>query len=177
MFIAICEGYSYRCFLLILRAVIGDTSSAMPLSEPFFEMLSASSSWLALLESSGAGCVAGGGFCALEEKSSYCASSQKSSVLSLASRRHNRARFGEPTQKSYLCTSRKRRGAGFSSFRVLRGVLSYKSAKTILYDRKNYKQARENLPLYSFPDVLESENSHAFRRIFLGANFLCLNYL
>ena len=51
------------------------------------------------------------------------------------------------------------------------------SAKTILYDRKNYKQARENLPLYSFPDVLESENSHAFRRIFLGANFLCLNYL
>ena len=31
-------------------------------------------------------------------------------------------------------------------------------------------------PLYSFPDVLESENSHAFRRIFLGANFLCLNY-
>ena len=37
-------------------------------------------------------------------------------------------------------------------------------------------QARENLPLYSFPDVLESENSHAFRRIFLGANFLCLNY-
>ncbi|MFW5583945.1 MAG: hypothetical protein ACOCM7_01885 [Bacteroidales bacterium] len=47
--------------------MIGDTSSAMPLSEPFFEMLSASSSWLALLESSGAGCVAGGGFCALEE--------------------------------------------------------------------------------------------------------------
>ena len=54
MFIAICEEYSYWCFLLILRAVIGDTSSAMPLSEPFFEMLSASSSWLALLESSGA---------------------------------------------------------------------------------------------------------------------------
>ena len=68
MFIAICVEYSYRCFLLILRAVIGDTSSAVPLSEPFFEMLSASSSsWLALLESSGAGCVAGGGFCALEE--------------------------------------------------------------------------------------------------------------
>lgn len=61
MFMAICEEYSYWCFLLILRAVIGDTSSAMPLSEPFFEMLSASSSWLALLESSGAGCVAGGG--------------------------------------------------------------------------------------------------------------------
>ena len=54
MFIAICEEYSYWCFLLILRAVIGDTSSAMPLSEPFFEILSASSSWLALLESSGA---------------------------------------------------------------------------------------------------------------------------
>ena len=50
------------------------------------------------------------------------------------------------------------------------------SAKTILYDRKNYKQARENLLIDSFYDVLESENSHAFRRIFLGANFLCLNY-
>ena len=49
------RGYSYWCYLLILRAVIGDTSSTMPLSEPFFEMLSASSSsWLALLESSGA---------------------------------------------------------------------------------------------------------------------------
>ena len=50
------------------------------------------------------------------------------------------------------------------------------SAKIILYDRKNNKQARENLPLYSFSDVLESENFHAFRSIFLGANFLCLNY-
>ena len=176
MFIAICEGYSYWCYLLILRAVIGDTSSAMPLSEPFFEMLSASSSWLALLESSGAGCVADGGFCVLEEKSSYCASSQKSSVLSLASRRHNRARFGEPEQKSYLRTSRKRKGAGFSSFRVLRGVLSYMSAKTILYDRKNYKQDSENLLLYSFYDVLESRNHLDFRRNFLGANFRFLNY-
>ena len=53
MFIAICVEYSYWLFLRFLRAVIGDASSAMPLSEPFFEMLSASSSWLALLESSG----------------------------------------------------------------------------------------------------------------------------
>ena len=50
------------------------------------------------------------------------------------------------------------------------------SEKIILYDRKNYKQARKNLLLYNFPEVLESENSHAFCRIFLGANFLCLNY-
>ena len=62
-------------------------------------------------------------------------------------------------------------------FSRFRGQLSYMSGKIVLYDRKNYKQARENLLLYNFPDVLESENSHAFRRIFLGANFLCLNYL
>ena len=56
------------------------------------------------------------------------------------------------------------------------GKLSYMSAKTILYDRENYKQARKNYLLDSFYDVLESENFHAFRRIFLGANFRCLNY-
>ena len=32
------------------------------------------------------------------------------------------------------------------------------SAKTILYERKNYKQARKNLLLYSFYEVLDSEN-------------------
>ena len=100
----------------------------------------------------------------------------RSRFLRLVSRRHNLVRFGETGQKSYLCPSRKRKSAGFSSFRVLRGKLSYMSEKTILYDRKNYKQDSENLPLYSFSEVLESENSHAFRRIFLGANFLCLNY-
>ena len=35
-----------------------------------------------------------------------------------ASPRHNRARFGETVQKAYLCTSRKRKSAGFSSFCV-----------------------------------------------------------
>ena len=42
------------------------------------------------------------------------------------------------------------RAQAFPSFRVLRGKLSYMSAKTILYDRKNYKQARKNLLLDSF---------------------------
>ena len=28
------------------------------------------------------------------------------------------------------------------------------SGKIVLYDRENYKQARENLLLYNFPDVL-----------------------
>ena len=50
------------------------------------------------------------------------------------------------------------------------------SAKTILYEREKYKQARKNLLLDSFYDVLESENFYDFRRIFLGANFRCLNY-
>ena len=63
---------------------------------------------------------------------------------------HNRARFGGTARNVYLCTGRRRKSAGFSSFRVLRGKLSYMSAKTILYDRKNYKQARENLLLDSF---------------------------
>ena len=70
--------------------------------------------------------------------------------LPLASPWHNRARFGGTARKVYLCTGRRRKSAGFSSFRVLRGKLSYMSAKTILYDRKNYKQARENLLLDSF---------------------------
>ncbi|MGM9655739.1 MAG: hypothetical protein ACI3ZA_01050, partial [Alloprevotella sp.] len=67
---------------------------------------------------------------------------------------HKRARFGEAEQKSYLCISRKRKSAGFSSFLVLRGQLSYMSGKIVLYDRKNYKQARKNLLLYNFSDVL-----------------------
>ena len=56
------------------------------------------------------------------------------------------------------------------------GKLSYMSAKTILYDRKNYKQARENLLLDSFYDVLESENLLGFRQNFQGAIFPSLNY-
>ena len=51
------------------------------------------------------------------------------------------------------------------------------SGKIVLYDRENYKQARENLLLYNFPDVLESENFLDFRRFFLGADFPFLNYL
>ena len=51
------------------------------------------------------------------------------------------------------------------------------SGKIVLYDRENYKQARKNLLLYNFPDVLESENFLDFRRIFLGADFPFLNYL
>ena len=50
------------------------------------------------------------------------------------------------------------------------------SVKIILYDRKNYKQARENLLLDSFYDVLESENLLGFRQNFQGANFPSLNY-
>ena len=71
---------------------------------------------------------------------------------------HKRARFGEVEQKSYLCISRKRKSAGFSSFRVLGGQLSYMSEKIILYDRKNYKQARENLLGDNFYEVLYREN-------------------
>ena len=40
------------------------------------------------------------------------------------------------------------------------GQLSYMSEKIILYERKNYKQARENLLLYNFHEVL-------YRKIFL----------
>ena len=40
------------------------------------------------------------------------------------------------------------------------GQLSYMSEKIILYERKNYKQARENLLLYNFYEVL-------YRKIFL----------
>ena len=50
------------------------------------------------------------------------------------------------------------------------------SGKIVLYDRENYKQARKNLLLYNFPDVLYRENFLEIRRIFLGANFCCLNY-
>ena len=57
------------------------------------------------------------------------------------------------------------------------GKLSYMSAKTILYERENYKQARKNLLLYSFYEVLDSENLLVSCENFLGANFHCLNYL
>ena len=51
------------------------------------------------------------------------------------------------------------------------------SGKTILYERENYKQARENLLGDNFSDVLDSENFLVFRGNFLGANFPFLNYL
>ena len=38
------------------------------------------------------------------------------------------------------------------------GKLSYMSGKIILYGRENYKQARKNLLLDSFYEVLESDN-------------------
>ena len=51
------------------------------------------------------------------------------------------------------------------------------SEKIILYDRENYKQARKNLLLYNFSDVLLSENLLVFRGNLLEANFPFLNYL
>ena len=50
------------------------------------------------------------------------------------------------------------------------------SGKIILYDRKNYKQARKNLLLYNFPEVLYRENFLVFRGNLLEANFPFLNY-
>ena len=51
------------------------------------------------------------------------------------------------------------------------------NGKIIIYDRENYKQDSKNYLLDSFCDVLESENLLDFRGLFLGAKFLCLNYL
>ena len=57
------------------------------------------------------------------------------------------------------------------------------SAKTILYDRKNYKQARENLLLDSFCEALDNFSEALFRENFFKGrfdfvkeNFLFLNY-
>ena len=50
------------------------------------------------------------------------------------------------------------------------------SRKIFLYERENYKQARKNLLLYNFSDVLYRENFLEIRRIFLGANLGSLNY-
>ncbi|MFW5593134.1 MAG: hypothetical protein ACOCNP_07555, partial [Bacteroidales bacterium] len=83
----------------------------------------------------------------------------------------------ETELNTYLCISKKRKSAGFSSFRVLGGQLSYMSGKIVLYDRKNYKQARENLLLDNFSEVLYREKFLVFRGNFLGANFPFLNYL
>ena len=85
--------------------------------------------------------------------------------LCLASPWHNLEVFGETEEKSYICNSRKRKSAGFSSFRVLRGQLSYMSGKIVLYDRKNYKQARENLLGDNFYEVLYRENFVFNRRL------------
>ena len=50
------------------------------------------------------------------------------------------------------------------------------SGKIVLYERENYKQARKNLLLYNFSDMLYRENFLEIRRNFLGANFCGLNY-
>ena len=50
------------------------------------------------------------------------------------------------------------------------------NGKIVLYDRKNYKQARKNLLLDSFSEVLYREKFLDFRRNYQGANFRCLNY-
>ena len=68
--------------------------------------------------------------------------------------RHKRARFGETVRKAYLCISEKRNGAGFSFFRIFRADYLIRAAKTILYERENYKQERENLLGDNFCDVL-----------------------
>ena len=47
---------------------------------------------------------------------------------------------------------------------------------TILYERKNYKQARKNFLLDSFYEVLESEKYLDSRKNYLGANLGSLNY-
>ena len=62
-------------------------------------------------------------------------------------------------------------------FSRFRGKLSYMSGKIILYDRKNYKQARKNLLLDNFSEVLYRENFLVFRGNLLEANFPFLNYL
>ena len=56
------------------------------------------------------------------------------------------------------------------------GQLSYMSGKIVLYERENYKQARKNLLLYNFSEVLLSKNLLDFCRNYHGANFHCLNY-
>ena len=63
------------------------------------------------------------------------------------------------------------------------GKLSYMSAKTILYDRKNYKQDSENFLLDSFYEALDNcsevlfyKNSLKERFNFIKANFPFLNY-
>ena len=63
------------------------------------------------------------------------------------------------------------------------GKLSYMSAKTILYERKNYKQDSENYLLDSFCEALDNCSEVLFCEIFLKerfdfikANFPFLNY-
>ena len=51
------------------------------------------------------------------------------------------------------------------------------SGKIVLYERENYKQARKNLLLDNFSDVLYREKFLVFRGNLLGANFPFLNYL
>ena len=63
------------------------------------------------------------------------------------------------------------------------GKLSYMSAKTILYERKNYKQDSENYLLDSFYEALDNCSEVLFcknflkeRFDFIKANFPFLNY-
>ena len=70
----------------------------------------------------------------------------------------------------------KEEGRRLFLFSLFRGKLSYMSGKIILYDRENYKQARENLLLDNFREELYRENFHYFRGNFLVASFRSLNY-
>ena len=79
--------------------------------------------------------------------------------------------------KSISLHQRKEEERGLFLFCHFWGKLSYMSGKIVLYDRENYKQARKNLLLDNFHDVLLSKNFLDFRRIFLGADFPFLNYL
>ena len=83
---------------------------------------------------------------------------------------------------AYLCVSERGGAQALPLFAFL-GKLSYMSAKTILYDRKNYKQASKNLLLDSFCEVLYNCSEVLFCKKFLKerfdfvkANFPFLNY-
>ena len=84
--------------------------------------------------------------------------------------------FWQNGSKSISLHQRKEEERRLFLFLRFWGKLSYMSGKIILYDRENYKQARKNLLLDNFHDVLLSENSLDFRVFFLGANFPFLNY-
>ena len=83
---------------------------------------------------------------------------------------------------AYLCIS-ERGGAQALPLFAFWGKLSYMSAKTILYERKNYKQDSENFLLDSFYEAPDNCSEVLFCEIFLKerfdfikANFPFLNY-